>query len=136
MIERLSLGRAVRRTGDVWPGAPGCSLSATADLVARNPELVQRVVNAYVRAARFVDENLDETAAISAPYIGLHADTIRRALRVNRPYVDAIRSRETMGKVLSLMQRLGYVDKIPHGFANLRFLDRAQAGFGASERRA
>jgi NitT/TauT family transport system substrate-binding protein len=136
MMERLGLGRAVRRTGDVWPGAPGCSLSATADLVARKPELVQCVVNAYVRAARFVDEEPDETAEISAPYIGLHADTIRRALAVNRPNVDAIRSGEAMSKILSLMRRLGYVSEIPHGFADLRFLDRAQADVGASKRGA
>ena len=123
-------------TGDVWPGAPGCSLSATADLIARDPELVQRVVNAYVCAETFVHEAPDETAEIAAPYIGLHAETIRRALAVNRPDVDAIRSGEAMGKVLSLMQRLGYVDEIPHGFADLRFLDRAQAGVGASARRA
>src|SRR5262245_8232874 len=88
MIERLGLGRAVRRTGDVWPGAPGCSLAATAELVAREPQLVQRVVSAYVRATKFVHDEPREAAEIAAPYIGLHADTIRRALAVNLPNVN------------------------------------------------
>jgi hypothetical protein len=31
-----------------------------------------------------------------------------------------------MSMVLTLMQRLGYVDEVPHGFDDLRFLDHAQ----------
>jgi ABC-type nitrate/sulfonate/bicarbonate transport system substrate-binding protein len=128
MMERLGIGRAVRRTGDVWPGAPGCSLSASAALVAREPDLVQRVVDAYVRAEAFVHEHPDEAARIAAPYIGVHADTVRRALDANRPNVDAVRNGDAMRTVLGLMQRLGYVTTLPDGFADLRFLDRAQAG--------
>jgi ABC-type nitrate/sulfonate/bicarbonate transport system substrate-binding protein len=126
MMERLGIGTAVRRTGDVWRGAPGCSLSASAALIARAPDLVQRVVGAYVRAAAFVDAEPDETARIAAPYIGMHADIVRAALAVNRPDVNAIRNGAAMSMVLTLMQRLGYVDEVPHGFDDLRFLDHAQ----------
>jgi len=106
MMERLGIGTAVRRTGDVWRGAPGCSLSASAALIARAPDLVQRVVGAYVRAAAFVDAEPDETARIAAPYIGMHADIVRAALAVNRPDVNAIRNGAAMSMVLTLMQRL------------------------------
>jgi ABC-type nitrate/sulfonate/bicarbonate transport system substrate-binding protein len=127
MMERLGIGSAVRRTGDVWPGAPGCSLSASAAFIAREPDLVQRVVDAYVRAAAFVVSEPDETARLAAPYIGVHADIVRNALSVNRPDVDAIRNGAAMSMVLTLMQRLGYVDEFPQGFDDLRFLDHAQA---------
>jgi len=127
MMERLGIGSAVRRTGDVWPGAPGCSLSASGALISRAPDLVQRVVDAYVRGAAFVNAEPDETARIAAPYIGVHADIVRQALAINRPDVDAIRNGAAMSLVLSLMQRLGYVDEVPHGFDDLRFLERAQS---------
>jgi ABC-type nitrate/sulfonate/bicarbonate transport system substrate-binding protein len=56
MMEELRIGRAVRRTGDLWPGAPGCSLTTRAELIDRDPNLVQQVVNAYVAASLFVNE--------------------------------------------------------------------------------
>ncbi len=133
MMERLGIGVVVRRTGDIWPGAPGCSLSASAALIASEPELAQRVVNAYLRATTFVRDEPDEAARIAAPYIGVHAETVRRALAVNRPDVDAVRNRDAMDAILALMQRLGYVGERPRGFADLRFLDRAQARRGTNE---
>jgi len=126
MMERLGIGTAIRRTGDVWPGAPGCSLAASAALVERAPGLVQQVVDAYVEAAAFVEAHPDATARIASDYIGVHADTIRAALRVNRPNVDALRAHGAMTHVLELMRTLGYVDAIPEGFVDMRFLDRAQ----------
>jgi ABC-type nitrate/sulfonate/bicarbonate transport system substrate-binding protein len=126
MMEELGLGYVLRRTGDLWPGAPGCSLATTADLVERNPELVQRVVNVYVEACAFVRDHPDEAAEIGAPFIGVHADIVRRALRANQPDVNAIRNAEAMNRVLELMQRLGYVRELPRNYANLQFLNRAQ----------
>jgi len=126
MMEELGVGYVVRRTGDLWPGAPGCSLTTTADLIERDPELVQRVVNAYVEACAFANENPDETAEIGAPFIGVDCKIVRRALRANRPDVNAIRNTESMARVLELMRKLGYVQKLPRNYIELRFLDRAQ----------
>ncbi|HEV7735374.1 MAG TPA: ABC transporter substrate-binding protein [Candidatus Binatia bacterium] len=126
MMEHLGVGRVVRRTGDVWPGAPGCSLAAGATLIGRDPTLVQTVVDAYVEAAQFVETHLDEAAEIGARFIGVHADIVRRALRVNRPNVDAVRSTDSMRKVLEFMRELGYVEALPRDFSDLQFLDRSQ----------
>jgi ABC-type nitrate/sulfonate/bicarbonate transport system substrate-binding protein len=126
MMEELGVGRVVRRTGDLWPGAPGCSLTTRAELIDRDPDLVQRVVNAYVAASFFVNENPDAAAEIGARFIGVHVDIVRRALRVNRPNVDAIRNETAMKQVLMLMHKLGYVQRLPQNFAELRFLDSAQ----------
>lgn len=127
MMEHLGVGRVVKRTGDVWPGAPGCTLSASAALIERDPELVQRVVNAYVKATAYVHAHPDDAAEVAAPYIGVHPDIVRRALRANLPDNNAIRNTASMAMILELMQRLGYVATIPEHFADLRFLDRAQA---------
>jgi hypothetical protein len=45
---------------------------------------------------------------------------------VNRPNVDAIRNGTAMKQVLRLMQKLGYVRRLPQNFVELSFLDRAQ----------
>lgn len=132
MMEHLGVGRVVRRTGDIWPGAPGCSLSASAALIERNPDLVQRVVNAYVRAVNYVNTNPDAAADAAAPIIGIHADIIRRSLRANQPNANAIRNAASMEQVLQLMKRLGYVQSMPSNFADFRFLDRAQAAASAT----
>lgn len=126
MMEELDIGRVVRRTGDVWKGAPGCSLCASASFIERNPEVVQRVVNAYVKALSFVHEHPDETGEIAAGFIGVHARMVQRALRSNMPDADAIRNTESMDAILKLMKKLNYVDHIPEGFSDLRFLDSAQ----------
>jgi NitT/TauT family transport system substrate-binding protein len=126
MMEELGVGLVVKRTGDIWPGAPGCSLAASAALIERNPELVQRVVNAYVAAADFVNENPDEAAEIGAPIIGVSPAIVRRALQSNRPNVNAVRNKESMEQVLRLMLELDYVRELPGNFMNLTFLDRAR----------
>ncbi|MFO0748453.1 MAG: ABC transporter substrate-binding protein [Myxococcota bacterium] len=126
MCEVLGLGTVVRRTGDLWRGAPGCSLTASAELIARDPELVQKVVTAYVRGARAVHADPSAAAAAAEPYIGVSQAIILKALGQNGPHIDALASHDAMEAILALMQRLGYVAGHPHGFADLRFLAEAK----------
>src|SRR5262245_60346172 len=71
MLQELQIGSVVRRTGDLWKGAPGCSLATTGKVIDGSPEIVQKMVNGYVAAARYVDRNPEESAAIAAEYIGI-----------------------------------------------------------------
>lgn len=127
MLEEIGIGTVIKRTGDVWPGAPGCSLATSVALTESSPELVQSVVNAFVRGAVFVQEQPDEAAEIAAHYIGMNAAFIRSALRRNLPNLNALRNQAAMDHVMNLMQKLGYVSRRPQHFLNLSFLDRAQA---------
>lgn len=127
MLEHLGLGHIIQRTGDVWPGAPGCSLTTTSNIIAQNPDLVQRMVSAYMRGAQFAETNRDEAAEISAKYIGISAKIIRKALDANRPNPDAIRNQAAMDQVIGLMIERGYIDGPPVGFKDLSFLDKAEA---------
>ena len=85
------------------------------------------MVDAFVRGARFVQENPDETAAIAADYIGIGPDIVREALRNNQPNLDAIRNQAAMDQVLSLMSDLDYIGRPPENYLDLSFLDTAQA---------
>jgi ABC-type nitrate/sulfonate/bicarbonate transport system substrate-binding protein len=125
MLEHLGLGRVIQRTGDVWPGAPGCSLTTTSDLIAKDPNLVQRMVSAYLRGVQFVDASPDESSEIAEKYIGISSEIIRKSLQVNRPDPNAIRNQAAMDEVIGLMIKRGYIDRVPTGYKNLSFLDKA-----------
>ena len=125
MMEALGVGTVVKRTGDLWKGAPGCSLTTTMELKETSPDLTQKAVRAFVRGVTFVNENPDESAQIASRYIGINAGFIRKALNVNKPDMNAIRNNRAMEGVISLMMKLGYIRKIPTNFSDLTFLDRA-----------
>jgi ABC-type nitrate/sulfonate/bicarbonate transport system substrate-binding protein len=124
MLEQIGLGRVLLRTGDVWPGAPGCSLTTTSALIERDPGLVQQVVAAYVAAARRVIEAPDEAARAGEIFIGVSAAIVRRALEVNRPDPLAIRNDSAMAEILRTMVELGYLRRAPaaEDYRDLRFL--------------
>jgi NitT/TauT family transport system substrate-binding protein len=128
MLEMLGIGTILRRTGDVWKGAPGCSLTTTVPFREAEPDTVQAFVNAFSRGVEFVRSRPAEAADIAADYIGVHARFITEALHRNRPNIDAVRNRDAMLSILALMQKLHYIDRKPEHFSDLSFLDRIQAG--------
>ncbi len=125
MLEWIGLGKVLLRTGDVWPGAPGCSLTTTSAQIERDPGLVQRVVRAYVAAAHQVAADPDEAARIGESFIGIGAAIIRRALEANRPEPRAIENDAAMAAILETMRGLGYAapaDVAAGRYRDLRFL--------------
>jgi len=127
MMVDLGLGHVVRRTGDLWPGAPGCSLATSATLVETRPDVVERMVRAFVAGARLVEHDADRAAEIGGRHIGVAARHVRGALQHNRPDVDALRRSNAIAAVLELMQRRGYLTATPGPrFLDLAILDRVQ----------
>ncbi|HZN36199.1 MAG TPA: ABC transporter substrate-binding protein [Pirellulaceae bacterium] len=122
MLEALGIGTIVRSTGDLWPGAPGCSLATTRRLIEAQPDLVRRTVAAFASGAEAVRRRPDSAAAIGAAYIGVHADFIRRALARNQPRIDALFNDRAQEQILEVMQELGYVDSRPADYLELGFL--------------
>ncbi len=125
MLETLGLGRVVRRTGDIWPGAPGCSLATSQKLLGDDPELVRKVVTAYVRGAEFVAAEPDRAAEIAARFIGVSAQIVRQAFCHNQPNIQALHNTQVMEQILDLMVELGYLPSRPSGFAELGILEAA-----------
>lgn len=125
MMELMGVGSVIKRTGDIWQGAPGCSLTTTVMLKEAEPDLVQRVVNAFVRGTFFARKNKSEAASIASQYIGINESFIRKALDVNLPDINAIRNKKAMEDILHLMVKLGYIKRFPANYIDLTFLDRA-----------
>ncbi len=92
MMKEMGIGEVVARTGDLWPGAPGCSLATSRRLCAEEPGFVEAVVHAFVRGERFTKDHPAEAAEIASRYIGVNSRFITEALRANRPDVNAIRN--------------------------------------------
>jgi len=132
MLSELGIGRIARRTGDLWPGAPGCSLTTTAGLIAEEPDLVRRMVAAFVQGARYLEAHPDESAAIAARYIGIGERFVRSALLVNKPNIHALENTQAMNSVINLMTRMQYIDRPPAKcFYEDSFLKEAVAGIPA-----
>jgi sulfonate transport system substrate-binding protein len=127
MMESLGIGKVLKRTGDIWAGAPGCSLTTTVSLKESNPSIVQGAVTAFVRGASYVKENPVDSSRIAAQYIGVNETFIIEALRVNQPQINAIRNQNAMDAILSLMKELGYLKKHPENYIDLTFLNNTLA---------
>lgn len=125
MVERLGIGTVIKGTGDLWRGAPGCSLATSVRFKEEAPEVTQAVVEAFVEGARLVEKEPDQCARIAASFIGVAPRFIRAALERNRPDVHAIRNDEAITRIIGLMRKLGYLEKDPSRFIDLTFLDTA-----------
>ena len=123
ILEERGLGKTIKRTGDVWPGAPGCSLATTAEIVENDQPLVHAMVSAYLRAALYIEDHPMESSEIASKFIGVHAKYIQKALENNRPDVTAIKNTEAMNKVIDLMLERNYLKARPTDFKDCRFLD-------------
>jgi two-component system, oxyanion-binding sensor len=77
-------GHIVATKQELWANSPEKVLGVRLDWAERNPDLLQALVMALLKAARWLDEpdNLDEAAQILAmpEYVGVDAALIRRAL--------------------------------------------------------
>jgi ABC-type nitrate/sulfonate/bicarbonate transport system substrate-binding protein len=128
MLEMRGLGKIVRRTGDVWPGAPGCSLATSRKILRERPDYVRRVVAAFYAGAQRVHAQPDDAAEIAERYIGVGREFCRRAFDANRPNVRALHNTDAMDHVLDLMLELGYLTEKPKDFTDLRFVDELLSG--------
>jgi ABC-type nitrate/sulfonate/bicarbonate transport system substrate-binding protein len=121
MLQELGIGYVARRTGDLWPGAPGCSLATSRRLLRERPDLVQRVVAAFVRGSQWVEQAPEEAGTIGGAYIGVSPEFVSAALKHNRPNVEALDNQEAMNRILDFMKELGYVAQRPTDYAELKY---------------
>jgi NitT/TauT family transport system substrate-binding protein len=128
MLEGLEIGTVVRRTGDLWPGAPGCSLTTTRAFLTQRADTVKSMVSAYVEANRYVDKFPEESAQIAARYIGIAPRFILTALAHCRPNVRALHNQQAMAAVLGFMREMGYLERPPTDYLDTTLLDSVLLG--------
>jgi ABC-type nitrate/sulfonate/bicarbonate transport system substrate-binding protein len=121
MLQELGIGYVARRTGDLWPGAPGCALATSRRLLRERPDLVKRAVAGFVRGSQAIDQAPDEAATIGGAYIGVSREFVRAALKHNRPNVEALDNQVAMNRLLDFMKELGYIAGRPTDYAELKY---------------
>ena len=127
VVEEQVIGSFFMRTGDVWPGAPGCSLTTTRRLLDGNPERVRRMLEGFVEGSRFVEAQPAEAAAIAESYIGVGRRFVEKALERNRPSVHALSNTVAMDSILALMLELGLIEHVPGEYMDLTHLQALSA---------
>ena len=90
LIEDSGAGAMLLHGAQFWPGAPDKVLGVTSAFAQRNPETLQAVTRALIRAAQWADEPANEgdlAALLAQPaYVGAPRETLGRALSKSNPY--------------------------------------------------
>src|ERR1700712_4623107 len=74
------VGKILVLSKDIWAGHICCVLHATETLIERHPEAVQELVNGFVEAARFIEEEPEKAAALSKQFLGQKPEVIEHVL--------------------------------------------------------
>lgn len=94
--ELLARGNVLRFTGDIWKNHPCCVVCMNEQLVDREPEWSQKVMNAVVRAQGHIQDNKGEIARMLSrdgkAYLPMPAAVVERAMTLysgNSDYTDS-----------------------------------------------
>jgi len=74
-------GNLLASSGEIWPGHPCCVLVASRSFIARQPNIVEKIVRVHVRATRFIQENPNEAMTIAARFTKLDLQVIAGSWR-------------------------------------------------------
>ena len=74
-------GEIILSSKEIWPRHPCCVLAADSRFVDANPDAVQRLLKAHVKATNYIQNNFQEAASIGAKYTGMDLDTVKLAMK-------------------------------------------------------
>jgi NitT/TauT family transport system substrate-binding protein len=90
--EALGYGHILLTSHDILPGHQCCVLVARGQLLREKPELVKKVIKAYMRAFDYEKQNQDETIDLVVKYTNAPKNVVKRAWGLTPhpfpPYVD------------------------------------------------
>jgi len=81
------------------PGSESQALAVSGRLVREQPEVVLRVVRAYLKGIRYFEQNFDEVVTIVARRLQKPPDMIRLAygqVTVTKPYIERASTQEAI----------------------------------------
>jgi NitT/TauT family transport system substrate-binding protein len=127
----LGYGRAIASSKDILPNHQCCVLIGRGDLIAKEPELVATVLDAYIEALDWFQANRAEATEMIAKATGMKPEVVTMALATvshpNPPVVD-VASIKLMTEGLLTSGKLSKqsnpdMDKFIAEMNNTRFLD-------------
>jgi NitT/TauT family transport system substrate-binding protein len=99
------VGEAVYRLGAVYlaksmrPGSESQALAVSGKLIREQPDVVLRVVRAYLKGNRYFEQNFDDSVTIAARRLQKPPDMIRLAygqVTVTKPYIERASTQEAI----------------------------------------
>jgi NitT/TauT family transport system substrate-binding protein len=90
--EALGYGHILLTSHDIVPGHQCCVLVARGEIVRENPELVKKIIRAYMKAFKYEQQNHEETIDLVVKYTNAPKNVVKRAWGLTPhpfpPYVD------------------------------------------------
>ncbi len=81
--EMKGIGRIVLNSSQMWMH-PCCVVVVSDDLIEKNPDLVQKIVNTHVKAMNYIETDEIETINISADKLKISPDVLKKSLDSGR----------------------------------------------------
>ena len=128
-------GRILAPSREIWSHHPCCVLVADTPFVEARPEAVEQILEAHIRATRFIRERPAEATAIGVAYTGMDEETVKTAM-ANIEF-DYRPSRDDALRYVEFLNRLGYT-KVPNpgrfadGLVDTAPLARVEERLGAN----
>lgn len=106
---------------DLWPKHPCCVVVAKAELIEKNPEVVQELTNLLVKAGAFVQAEKSTAAEIGAAFLGQKQTVVSKVL-TDPP--DRVMTHELLPVVADLAKMQDYMCDEMHVLNDKVDLDR------------
>jgi NitT/TauT family transport system substrate-binding protein len=78
--ELQKVGKVLMLSKDIWPNHICCMLNVREDIIAKNAEAVQELVDSIVAAGQFIEGNRPQAADLSTEYLGQKPEVILHVL--------------------------------------------------------
>lgn len=78
--ELQKVGKVLVLSKDIWQDHICCALNLREELVQQEPEAVEELVGSLAKAAKFIEENPQESAKLSVKYLGQKPEVIEHVL--------------------------------------------------------
>ncbi len=123
-------GKILLSSSDIWPGHPCCVLVASRSFIKSQPDAVEKIVRAHVKATRFIREHPSEAMAIAAKFTKLSLQVVEESWRrVPFDYEPKIKeTKEFVQKLIELeiikTSDVPNIDRYIEGLFNTDYLKR------------
>jgi len=79
-VIKAGYGEEFKLSKDIWPNHPCCVLAIKEEVVERNPDAVNELVNSLVASGQFITDSPDAASEIGATFLSQEVDVIKRVL--------------------------------------------------------
>ena len=115
-------GRVLLTSDGIWPGHPCCVLVADSAFIQRNPDTVNRVVAAHVKATDYIKKNPLEATDMARLFTGLEKGIVEGAMK-NMDFTYGL-DEEKLGRYVLFMEEQGVVVKGEAGRLTANIVDK------------